>query len=117
MHAYYHNSLEFSSVYSDTSRQQSLYESHVDLNRESHLSDVIIGAMASQITSLTIIYSTVEAQIKENIKTPHHCPLWGEVNSPHKWPVTRKKFPFYDVMMMKIHLLPGHGGRMRAACN
>ena len=23
----------------------------------------------------------------------------GPVNSPHKWPVTRKMFPFYDVIM------------------
>ena len=30
--------------------------------------------MASQITSLTIVYSTV--QIKENIKAPRHWPLW-----------------------------------------
>ena len=39
-----------------------------------------MGAMASQITSLTIIYSTVfiQKQIKENIKAPHHWPLCGE---------------------------------------
>ena len=35
-----------------------------------------MGAMASQITSLTIVYLSVE--IKENIKTPRHRPLWGE---------------------------------------
>ena len=61
-----------------------------------------MGAMASQITSLAIVYSTVyQAQIKENIKTPHHWPLCGNspVNSPHKWPVTRKMFPFDDVIM------------------
>ena len=35
--------------------------------------------MASQITSLTSVYSTViQAQIKENIKAPHHWPLCGE---------------------------------------
>ena len=27
---------------------------------------------------------------------------WGPVNSPHKWPVTRKMFPFDDVIMLKI---------------
>ena len=46
-----------------------------------HHNDVIMRAMASQITSLTIVYSTViQAQIKENIKAPRHWPLWG--NSP-----------------------------------
>ena len=38
-----------------------------------------MGDMATQITSLTIIYLTVfQAQIKENIKAPRHWPLWGE---------------------------------------
>ena len=32
-----------------------------------------MGAMVSQITSLTI-----QAEIKENIKAPRHWPLWGE---------------------------------------
>ena len=61
-----------------------------------------MGAMASQITSLTIVYSTIiRAQIKVNIKAPRHW--WGSVNSPHKWPVTRKMFPFDDVIMIKKH--------------
>ena len=38
-----------------------------------HYSDVLMGAMAYQITSLT-------AQIKENIKAPRHWPCEG--NSP-----------------------------------
>ena len=70
-----------------------------------------MGVMASQITSLMIVYSTVYsvAQIKVNIKAPRHWLLCGEftgdrihrgpVNSPHKWPVTRKMFPFDDVIM------------------
>ena len=38
-----------------------------------------MGAMTIQITSLTIVYSTViQAQIKENIKAPRHWPLCGE---------------------------------------
>ena len=46
----------------------------------------------------------IQAQIKENIKAPRHWPLWGEsiggpVNSPHKWPVTRKMFTSDDVIM------------------
>ena len=39
--------------------------------------NVIMSPMASQITSLTIVYS-IEAQIKEDIKAPRHWPLWGE---------------------------------------
>ena len=46
---------------------------------KTHYSDVIMGAMAYQITSLTIAYSPfIQAQIKENIKAPRHWPLWGE---------------------------------------
>ena len=70
-----------------------------------HYSDVIMGVMASQITSLTIVYSTVYSgtdQRKHQSSTSlafvrgiHRWPL----NSPHKWPVTRKMFPFDDVIM------------------
>ena len=67
----------------------------------SHYSDVIMGAMTSQITSLTIVYSTAYSK-----KTLSSAPLaivrkihrWP-VNSPHKWPVTRRMFPFDDVIM------------------
>ena len=44
-------------------------------SRHGHYSDVIMGTMASQITSLTIVYWT---EIKENIKAPRHWPLCGE---------------------------------------
>ena len=33
---------------------------------------------------------------KDDVKAPRHR---GPVNSPHKWPVTRKMFPFDDVIM------------------
>ena len=32
---------------------------------------------------------------------------WGPVNSPHKWPVTRKMFPFDDVIMPRRHFQGG----------
>ena len=52
-----------------------------------------MGAIASQITSLTIVKTSfIQTQIKENIKAPRHWALCGPVNSPHKWPVTRKYF-------------------------
>ena len=77
-----------------------------NINRQSyyqkqHYSDVIMGTVACQITSIRIVYSTVfQAQIKENIKAPRHWPLCG-VTSQHKCPVTRKMFSLYDVILRK----------------
>ena len=61
--------------------------------------------IASQITSLTIVYLTVYSgadQRKHESSTPlafvrgiHR----GPVNSPHKWSVTRKMFPLDGVIM------------------
>ena len=56
-----------------------------------HSSDVIMGAMASQITGVSIIYWTVQAQVKKSIKAPRHWPLWGEF-AGHRWiPLTKGK--------------------------
>ena len=42
-----------------------------------------MSAMASQITTLTIVYLTIiEAQIKENIKAPRY---WPFVRGIHRW--------------------------------
>ena len=46
--------------------------------------------MASQITSLTIVYSTVSKNIS-HLRVTGLCAPWP-VNSRHKWPVTRKCF-------------------------
>ena len=63
-------------------------------------------AMVSQITSLAIVYSTfIQAQVKENIKAPRHWPLCGEFTG-HKGPVTRKMFPFDDVIMIRSIRVP-----------
>ena len=44
-----------------------------------HHNDVIMSAMACQITGVSIICSTFfQAQIKESIKALRHWPLWGE---------------------------------------
>ena len=71
-----------------------------------HYSDVMMGMMASQITSLTIVYATVYSGADQRkhqssgslafVRGFHR----GPVNSPHKWPVTRKMFPFDDVIMI-----------------
>ena len=75
--------------------------------RSWHYNDVIMSVMVSQITSLMIVYSTFysgEDQRKHQSSTSlafvwriHRWPL----NSRHKWPVTRKMFPFDDVIMLK----------------
>ena len=70
-----------------------------------HYGDVIIGAIATQITSLTIVYSTVysDADQRKHQSSASLAFVWGihrgPVNSPHKWPVTWKMFPFDDVIM------------------
>ena len=73
-----------------------------------HCNDVIMSVMASQITSLTIIYSTVCSGANQRkyqssvslafVRGIHRSP----VNSPHKGPVTRKMFPFDNVIMKHI---------------
>ena len=75
-----------------------------------HYSDVTMGAMASQITSLTIVYPKVysgEDQRKHQssaslafVRGMHRWPVY----SPHKWPVTRIFFPFYDVIIEYMYM-------------
>ena len=61
--------------------------------------DVIMDTIASQITSLTVVYSIVYSGADQR----KHQPM----NSPHKKPVTRKMFPFVDVTMFEgnCHIL------------
>ena len=70
-----------------------------------HYGDVIMTMLASQITSLTVVYSIVYSGVNQRkhqssaslafVREIHR----GPVNFPHKWPVTRKMFPFDDVIM------------------
>ena len=85
-----------------------------------HCSDVIMGAMASQITRFSFVYSAVcsdSDQRKRQCSAPlvfvrgiHRWP----VNSPHKGPVTRKIISFDDVIMTSpkvifiTHTMFGH---------
>ena len=70
-----------------------------------HYNDVIMDSMASQITSLTIVYSTLYscADHRKHQSTTSLAFVRGihrwPVNSQHKGPVTRKMFPFNDVIM------------------
>ena len=72
-------------VIKQTSDLQVIWETKTSMWRQCHNSDVIMGTMASQITSLTIVYSTVYSVAdQENIKAPRHWPLWGEF-SVDRW--------------------------------
>ena len=61
--------------------------------------------LASQITSLPVVCSIVYSDVNQRkhqssaslafVREIHR----GPVNFPHKWPVTRKMFPFDDVIM------------------
>ena len=64
-----------------------------------------MGTMASQITSLAIVYSSVYSDVDQRkhqssaslafVRGIHR----GPVNSPHRGAITRKTFPFDDVIM------------------
>ena len=70
-----------------------------------HGSDVIMSVMASQITGVSIVHSIVcwgadqrnlqSSTSKVFVRGLHQSP----VNPPHRGPVTRKMFPFDDVIM------------------
>ena len=73
----------------------------------SHYNGVIMSALASQINSLTIVYSAVYSgadqgkhQSSASLAFVRGIQRWP-VNSPHKWPVTRKMFPFNDVITIR----------------
>ena len=64
-----------------------------------------MSTIASQITGVTIVYSTVCSGANQRKHQPSaSLVLWGEIHRspvepPHKEPVTRKMFPFDGVIM------------------
>ena len=80
-------------------------------NIHTHYCDVMMGPTTSQITSLAIVYSIVYSGIDQRkhqssaslafVRGIHRRPM----NAPHKWPVTRKMFPFDDFIMQTTTLL------------
>ena len=76
-----------------------------DAVEHSHYIDVIMTTVASQITSLTVVYSTTysDADQRQHQSSASLAFMQGihrgPVNSPHKWLVTQKMFPFDDVIM------------------
>ena len=71
-----------------------------------HYGDVIMDTIASQIPSLTIVYSIAYSDADQrkhessaSVAVVHGIHR-GPMNTPHKWPVMRKIFPFDDVIMV-----------------
>ena len=78
-----------------------------------HYNDDILGAVASQITSLTIVYSVYSTVDSDADQRKHHSSASlafvrgihrGPLISPHKWPVTQKMIPFHDVIIFLIKM-------------
>ena len=75
-----------------------------------YYSDVIMRAMASQITGVSLVCSTVCSGADQGkyqssaslafVRGIHWCP----VTFLHKGPVTRKTFPFDEVIMIKCYV-------------
>ena len=81
--------------------------------RMHHYGDIIMSSIESQITSLTIVYSTVysgtdqrKRQSSASLAFVRGIHRWP-VNSLRKGPVTRKMFPFDDVIMISLKPLNG----------
>ena len=65
-----------------------------------------MGAIESQITSPTIVYSIVYSDADQRKHSASLAFVWeiqrGPIISSHKWPVMRKMFPFDDVIMWDL---------------
>ena len=76
------------------------------MHADNHYIDVKMTTMPFQITSLTVVYSIVYSGVDKKkpskLRVTGHCAVNspGPVNSPHKGSVTRKMFPFDDVIMI-----------------
>ena len=102
---HYHNSTRTNflviSSYATITKERRRCTYEVFLNR---FCDVIMSAMVSQLTGVSIVCSTVDSGADERkhqssaslafVRGIHRWP----VNSPHKGPVTCKMFPFDDVI-------------------
>ena len=76
-----------------------------------HYNDGVMGAMASEIPSLTIVYSIVYSGVNQR-KHQSSASLafvreihWWPVNFPHKGRVKMKIFPFDDVIIFHHDML------------
>ena len=103
---YYSSDLTLSQKCNPFKQWQRSFQWKLRSHWQKHYSDVIMSAIASQITSLTIVYLTSYSGADQRkhqssaslafVRGIHRSP----VNSAHKGPVTRKIFPFDDVIMI-----------------
>ena len=92
------------------------HDSHCACTHEQffHYSDVMMGAMASQNTGVSVVYSTVcsGADQRKYQSSASLAFVRGIRRSPadslHQGPITRKMFPFDDVIMVYFKAKP-HG--------
>ena len=77
----------------------------------SHYIDVIMTTMASQITSLTVVYLNVysDTEIKENTKAPRHWPLCGEFTGTGEFPAQRASYAENVSIWWRHHAWCGTG--------
>ena len=84
-----------------------------------HYSDVKMSAMASQITGVSIVYSTIYLGSDQSWQQSSASPAFVRVihrwpvNSPHERPVTRNIFPFDDVIIMNNYSTHVPGGLLK----
>ena len=92
--------------------QVSMVINNFKISLPEHYNDIMMSMMASQITSLKVIYSTVYSGVDQR---KHHSSAslafvrgihQGQVNSPDKWPEMWQMFPLYNVIMKDDHI--GH---------
>ena len=85
-----------------------------------HYNAVIMGAIASQITSLTIVYSIVYSDADQRKHQSSASLAFvsgnspGPLNSPHKWPVTRKMFHLITSSWIDCYCRVGFLGALSA---
>ena len=79
---------------------------HQIIINHNHYSDVIMSAIAAQITSVLVVYSTIcwstdQRKRQRSASLGFVREFTGDRwNSPHKGPPTRKMFPFDDTIMI-----------------
>ena len=102
--------MTFATIWSDLTTRKEI-TTKLNSRATDHYDDVIMGAMASQITSLMVVYSTFYSaadkrkhQSSASLACVRRIHRWP-VNSPHKWPATRKMFPFDNVIMRWISVM------------
>ena len=106
-------------MWSNAAREPCIMTLLVPVLQQYYYNDAIMSTMASQITNLMIVYSTVYSgeDQRKHLRSASMAFVrwihWWPVNSPRKGPVMRKMFPFDDVIMLDETLaisLPVHSG-------